>query len=260
MSAPVVIGVDNGGTWIRMIGLDNAGRCVWIFKRPAPTVDKLPQFLWKHLRRFKGRLDGLAVGSRSVWKPSKRRAVKRALQGLAKRIIVLSDVEAAWMAAFTSQGIIVIAGTGSIAYGRTADGTFARAGGLGPDKGDEGSGYWIGREWLQRTGRIKDVRKSVRDIASLAPKILARAKRKDPIALEITRDAQKELATLVTELAKKLSWKGTIRISVSGSVLENAWFQRRFFRALVPLTVVHQRNKADAATALAKSIMNHAAG
>ena len=173
----------------------------------------------------------------------------------------MSDVEAAWMAAFGKgkEGIIVISGTGSIAYGRKADGTFARAGGLGPDKGDEGSGYWIGKEWLQRTGRVKDLRKSVRDIASLAPKVLARAKRKDPIALGITREAQDELVKLVRELAYRLRIK-RVFVSTTGSVLTDPWFQEGFFRALVPLHVKRRSVKRDAAMALARSIMGHAAG
>jgi N-acetylglucosamine kinase-like BadF-type ATPase len=43
-------------------------------------------------------------------------------------------------------GVLLIAGTGSIAIGRKADGTMIRVGGWGPHFGDEGSGFWIGRE------------------------------------------------------------------------------------------------------------------
>src|SRR5438046_5923939 len=42
-------------------------------------------------------------------------------------------------------GVVVIAGTGSIAYGRNAAGQTRRAGGWGFAISDEGSGYWIGR-------------------------------------------------------------------------------------------------------------------
>ena len=42
-------------------------------------------------------------------------------------------------------GVIVIAGTGSIAYGRNREGQTARAGGWGFAISDEGSGHWIGR-------------------------------------------------------------------------------------------------------------------
>src|ERR1700733_7704143 len=55
-------------------------------------------------------------------------------------------------------GIVVIAGTGSIAYGRNAGGEAARAGGWGHMIGDEGSGYWIGREALAAVMRGADGR------------------------------------------------------------------------------------------------------
>ncbi len=42
-------------------------------------------------------------------------------------------------------GVLVIAGTGSIAFGNNAEGVHARAGGWGHRVGDEGSGYWIGK-------------------------------------------------------------------------------------------------------------------
>ena|ERR1019366_5643383 len=169
-AAPRTVGVDNGGTWIRLTGIDAKGRTVWSLRKPSPTVQKLPTFLHRHLKAFRGKLDGLAVGSRGVWKKNAKRSLARALRGLAKTIVVMSDVEAAWLAAFSphptlslkgegdrrlGEGIIVICGTGSIAYGRRADGSFARAGGLGPEKGDEGSGYWIGKEWLKRSERTR---------------------------------------------------------------------------------------------------------
>ncbi|HET9130296.1 MAG TPA: BadF/BadG/BcrA/BcrD ATPase family protein, partial [Terriglobia bacterium] len=53
-------------------------------------------------------------------------------------------------------GILLIAGTGSIAIGRRADGSMIRVGGWGPIFGDEGSGFWIGREAVQAALRAHD--------------------------------------------------------------------------------------------------------
>src|ERR1700690_2031985 len=100
--APKTIGVDNGGTWIRLVGLDAKGRRTWSLKKKSPSVEQLPAFLRSHLKRFKGELDLLAVGSRGVWKQAARRKLKVTLHGLAKQIDVMSDVEAAWIAAFGS--------------------------------------------------------------------------------------------------------------------------------------------------------------
>ena len=55
-------------------------------------------------------------------------------------------------------GVVVISGTGSISYGRNAQGEAARAGGWGYVLGDEGSGYWIGRAALRAVLRQADRR------------------------------------------------------------------------------------------------------
>jgi N-acetylglucosamine kinase-like BadF-type ATPase len=55
-------------------------------------------------------------------------------------------------------GVVVVAGTGSIAYGRDAGGRAARAGGWGYVLGDEGSGYWLGRQALRAVVRAADGR------------------------------------------------------------------------------------------------------
>ncbi|MBU1937651.1 hypothetical protein KKG05_09660, partial [bacterium] len=67
------------------------------------------------------------------------------------RILVHTDAELAYEGAFGSEsgGILIIAGTGSIAWTRLADGHFLRAGGWGALLGDDGSGAWLGREALR---------------------------------------------------------------------------------------------------------------
>src|SRR5882762_6217711 len=62
-------------------------------------------------------------------------------------IYVAGDHVIAHRAAFgTSPGVLVISGTGSIAFGRNQGGETARAGGWGPNVSDEGSAFWVGRE------------------------------------------------------------------------------------------------------------------
>jgi glucosamine kinase len=60
------------------------------------------------------------------------------------------DYLAAWYGAHGGEaGVVVIAGTGSVAYGRNEAGRETRAGGWGPLYGDEGSAYWVGVEFLR---------------------------------------------------------------------------------------------------------------
>src|SRR5437899_1484782 len=79
--------------------------------------------------------------------------------GHRSRVLVVNDALIALVAgAQDAPGIVIIAGTGSIAYGRNAAGEAARAGGWGHMIGDEGSGYWIGREALAAVMRAGDGR------------------------------------------------------------------------------------------------------
>ena len=66
------------------------------------------------------------------------------------RVVVVHDTRLVLAAGGCSTGIAVIAGTGSAAWGATEDGREARAGGWGHLLGDEGSGYWMGRELVRR--------------------------------------------------------------------------------------------------------------
>jgi N-acetylglucosamine kinase-like BadF-type ATPase len=73
-------------------------------------------------------------------------------------IAVVGDMQIALEAAFdTGPGVIVIAGTGSIAYGRDRQGRTARAGGWGFAVGDEGSAHWIGRSAVSAVLRAADL-------------------------------------------------------------------------------------------------------
>jgi N-acetylglucosamine kinase-like BadF-type ATPase len=70
---------------------------------------------------------------------------------------VVGDMEIALQAAFgDAPGVIVIAGTGSIAYGRDKTGKTHRAGGWGFEIGDEGSAHWIGRAAVSAVLRASD--------------------------------------------------------------------------------------------------------
>jgi glucosamine kinase len=66
------------------------------------------------------------------------------------RVEVVHDTRLVLAAAGLDAGIVLIAGTGSVAWGRSPSGAEARAGGWGHLLGDEGSGYWVAREAIRR--------------------------------------------------------------------------------------------------------------
>lgn len=91
---------------------------------------------------------------------------------LGDRVIFVSDAEAVWHAGrFAGQGVALIAGTGSIVLGKTADGKECRAGGWGFRIGDGGSGYWIAVEGLRAVAREAD---GLGPATTLTPAILSR--------------------------------------------------------------------------------------
>ncbi|WP_026546235.1 N-acetylglucosamine kinase [Paenarthrobacter nicotinovorans] len=67
------------------------------------------------------------------------------------RITVVHDSRLLLAAGGASAGVAVIAGTGSAAWGKNDAGEEARAGGWGYLLGDEGSGYWLGREAVRHS-------------------------------------------------------------------------------------------------------------
>jgi glucosamine kinase len=70
---------------------------------------------------------------------------------------VLTDYEVALeTAAGAGAGVVLIAGTGSVAFGRNSAGDTARAGGFGPWIGDEGSAFDIGRRAVAAVARARD--------------------------------------------------------------------------------------------------------
>jgi N-acetylglucosamine kinase-like BadF-type ATPase len=255
--APAV-GVDLGGTWLRAVVLRH-GR---VARRrrpvtPLPELAKILPTLWGGSRQA----GSLVVAARGVWTDTERRALGRRLRRVAARVTVISDAEGALLGALGERpGLLVLAGTGSIVLGRDGRGRLARAGGLGPLLGDEGSAFWLGREWLRlrpdaamlarRLARRPD---AVRRIAALAPQVLSRARRGDRLARAITVAGQEHLAALAGGVVRRLGLAEPIRISWSGGLLGDAWYRAGLRRALARrLRYTWQAPQADAALAAAR--------
>ena len=105
--------------------------------------------------------DAICLGIAGVDRESDATAVRGIMRriGFKARTLVVNDALIALVAGAGEQpGVVIVAGTGSIAYGRDAVNHAARAGGWGHILGDEGGGFWIGRSALNAVVREFDGR------------------------------------------------------------------------------------------------------
>ena len=207
------------------------------------------------------------------------------VRGLASEILptpvdVVGDMQIALEAAFNrSPGVIVIAGTGSIAYGRDQQGRTARAGGWGFVIGDEGSAHWIGRAAVAALLHDADKREesdegrplspfasalftlwgvtSLADLARAANSIPppdfaalfpAVAASSDPLAEQVLSNAGRELAQVATVVIHRLFAKdqsASVPVAMTGGVFRHAPRVRESFynelRSLVPRAEVNSQ-------------------
>ena len=184
----------------------------------------------------------MVVASRGIWTRAERRDLGGRLRRFARRVVVYSDAQMALLGALGDRaGLLILSGTGSIVIGRDAHGHWARAGGFGPLLGDEGSAFWLGRQWLRATTQGEDffpARVLVRDphpvarIAALAPAVVARARRGDRRAGAIVDEAQRHLAGFAITVARRLRLRRPVAASWGGSVAADPWFRAGLARAV----------------------------
>ena len=178
-------------------------------------------------------------------------------------VVVCGDDEIALDSAFRGgPGILVIGGTGSAVLGRCSDGERFKAGGWGPGIGDEGSGFWIGREAVRRAfGALdtnqetmlleairdawggKDVSEVVAfanarpgpDLSALTPVVMRCAASGDAVARGILEDAGAELARQVSVVWDKMCAHGETagRVAYTGSVVEKIAVAREAMRGQI---------------------------
>jgi glucosamine kinase len=182
------------------------------------------------------------LGLAGVSDPARRERVLELVAeiGLADRAdtLVVPDFEIAWRGAFTGRGgIVLIAGTGSVAHGRTHDGRDARAGGQGAWE-DVGSATWFGREWLQVRGVALGSRV---EVAACAPQLMHAAAHGDAAALEILARGTCGLAECVAQVAGRLEWEDPPVAWVGGLTRAGAVFDEALASALARLLPRHRR-------------------
>ncbi|MER3553977.1 MAG: ATPase [Meiothermus sp.] len=194
------------------------------------------------------------------------------------QIQVFNDMELAYRAHFApGEGILVYAGTGSVAYHVAGDGSVVRAGGHGYLIGDEGGGFWIGKTALRQLLRWHDsdadtqnyplaqhlyqaigggdwlrIREYVysggrQAVAKLAPAVGTAAAEGDGAAGAILSRAGQELADLALTLKGRL---GKLPVLLTGGALKVSPTIEQSAQRRVELEVSHA-SSAEAAARMA---------
>jgi N-acetylglucosamine kinase-like BadF-type ATPase len=181
------LGLDGGGTKTDCVVLDakgsvigeghggpsNALRCG--FDEAFRSISEAAAEALKGARLHSGDITCVCAGLAGA---GRRNVVRRMMvflaQGFPRAMAhITTDYEIALEAAAgAGPGIALIAGTGSVAYGRNAAGKTARSGGYGPWIGDEGSAFDIGRRAVAAVARTRDLDAPVTLLAEMIPAAL----------------------------------------------------------------------------------------
>jgi N-acetylglucosamine kinase-like BadF-type ATPase len=264
-STTAIIGDESG----RVLGIGRGGPCnhVRASEGRAKFVDAVQSSLraacaQAGLDAGKVRFDAACLGF------SGGPADKESILGeilISDRTLVTDDAFIALTGATAGEpGLVVIAGTGSIAFGRNAAGRTARAGGWGYLFGDEGGGFWIARQAMRAALRMEEgwgiptslrarllddiiaqniavrnmndllhrcytVELSRPRVASLSVVVNHAAENGDPTALEILDAAARELALLaIAVLGQLFPAQEPAIVTYSGSVFHSRILLARF--------------------------------
>jgi glucosamine kinase len=270
--AQLVVGVDGGGSKTHVILANGKGKELGSLigdgsaVRPgealtsAETIGALVRDALTNAE-ITDKPSLLIAGIAGTGREKERKALLRALQGegLADEVQVVTDAEIALADAFGVEGagILLVAGTGSVAYGRGPAGAFRRCGGWGPDVGDEGSGAWIGRRALSVVTSSADEREpetrlmgalmtaleletiediipwaakaSPKDLAAIAGHVTTLAADRDLRANSICTVAAEELVVHIRTLARQLfvDERAAFSVALAGGLMTRGSFMRR---------------------------------
>ncbi len=267
----LVLGIDGGGTktvaWLAVCGDDSRERKVDVagrgFAGPSnqravgsvmalKNLDAAVESAFADAGLPRATVAAACLGLAGADRDSDRSVIEdwANFSRLAETVLVVNDaVPLLHVDQGDGCGVALIAGTGSLAWGRNAKGQTARSGGWGYLFSDEGSAFSIGRAVLNAVSRAVDGRSQqtclVADVtghlelsspqeivtavyshevpravvANMATLGFAAAARRDNVALEILQQAAAELAAMAVVTVRRLEMQSMLSLALTGSVL-----------------------------------------
>ncbi len=253
----LLLAVEGGGSrtrvWLagkdgRILARETCGPSSILYIEPRNYGRELR----KTLERIRSAAAGVRVAAAGLGGPMEPALVEQAIAEVfgKVRIVRTGECDIALALYGLEWGLALVAGTGASCRAVDRNGRAVSCGGFGPQFGDEGSGYWIGRSaitavMLARDGRgprtaleeraltffrAKDIGEIFRmtdhsghlsgtRVASFAPHVFDTARGGDRVAVAICSDAGRALGNLVVATAARLDWGGTpVPLVMTGGV------------------------------------------
>jgi len=258
-------GVDRGGTWTRLSCVDSRGRELRRASFPTSDLGRLTARLEKEFKKLKLNAEiPLIIATRGAFsKKWKRDFLFKAARRRFNLVNVISDAEAAHFAAFGGkEGLLLIAGTGSVAFYRDNTGRLVKTGGYNPVGGDPGSGRWLGRQYLKKLNKpLTGLSRG--QTAAYAAVLLASAEKKEGWQRKLVERAQNSLAALIAKSLKKTPRAKKIKVALAGGLTKNKFFREGLIkrtREISTAALVFTEARVTAQTAAARMALRRVEG
>jgi len=273
----MLIGVDGGGTKTKCVLTDNQLKVLSLMESDASNplvigIENSAEILFNLIGGISSNagmaeIDSAVIGIAGGGRKETTNKLKQSILDLAvskkfllKKLEIVSDAKITVEGAFSGEpGAILIAGTGSIIFGKDKSGKVFRAGGYGRIIGDEGSGYSIGRKSLKtvakefdesgkksylskvlskkfsiknRDNLILKVYKENFDIASLARYVINGAEEGDKACRKIVEEEIEELLQIIRSF-KKIYPQKKFNLCFTGGLLQSDNFYSKKLKRII---------------------------
>ena len=277
----LIIGIDGGGTKTSCILFDTGGNIIdriikegsnlYVFKENGVNI--LLSTINKILKKNKLNIDdinayGIAVAGISDQNQKDLLLKELDRIKITSKTILLSDVEAAYrILCPNQQGLLVNIGTGIICFAKDNNGKIIKEAGNGFDKGDIGSGYWLGKELFYRLilnealvfedddlkqifdasidkFNVKNFREMYQlieqgddifcQLSSLGQDAIDLAMKGNDVALSIVQEGTRYVADYILNICERLDMinLSEIIIAINGNVIKNNFYRKMLNEAL----------------------------
>lgn len=302
-----LIGLDGGGTKTKCVVTDfdlnplyecKGGPSNFLLigtQAVSETILALILEAMNHLKISSDEIASIFIGTTGAGRPNDAQKLKGDFISYAeskgysfKSFNVDSDARIALEGAFSGgTGSLLIAGTGSIIFGKDENNQIHRVGGFGKLIGDEGSGSTIGKRGLNQAAKefdgrgektlvtkmlihdfkisdssqlITEVYRNNFDVASFAPKVIEAAQSGDMIAIRILEEESDELLLHVKSMFNMINQEKLKLCLIGGTIAtENyysAMFKKKIEKQLPNVTVVLAENPPEIGAAfMAKNML-----